>query len=159
MTSIDESGLSFDTLNDINAMICKKQSEIDSLIRVKKDIQNALNDDFILIANDHPASNGIGILMGSSQQFMGKIKILEVLPESIACFSGILKGDIIKKINGIPVSKSLSEVKLNICSSITNNITLTVQRGKKLVDIKIDKKKSVEDRCQLEERQQQQQQQ
>ena len=35
MTSIDESGLSFDTLNDINAMICKKQSEIDSLIRVK----------------------------------------------------------------------------------------------------------------------------
>ena len=84
--------------------------------------------------------------MGSSQQFMGKIKILEVLPESLACFAGVLKGDIIKKINGIPVSKSISEVKLTICSSISDSITLTVQRGKKSVDIKINKKKSAEDK-------------
>ena len=97
MTTLDESSLNYSTINEINNIIEKKKSEIESLTRVRDDLLRALKEEFIVISDDKNKSENIGILMGTSSRYYGKVKVKDVLPESLAANSGVIKGDIIKK--------------------------------------------------------------
>ena len=88
MTTLDESSLNYSAINEINSIIDKKQSEIESLTRVRDDLLRALKEDFIMVSDDNFKIDKIGILMGTSSKYLGKIKILNVLPESFASNSG-----------------------------------------------------------------------
>ena len=139
MTTLDESTLNYSAINEINSIIDKKQSEIESLTRVRDDLLRALKEDFIMVSDDNFKIDKIGILMGTSSKYLGKIKILNVLPESFASNSGIVKGDIIKKINNSSTADlSMSNVKTLISDCLNNdNLTITIQRNSQIFDVKI----------------------
>ena len=139
MTTLDESSVNYRTINEINSIIDKKKSEIESLTRVRDDLLRALKEDFIIVSDDQINIEKIGILMGTSSRYFGKIKILDVIPESFASNSGILKGDIIKKINDYCINNySMSDVKKLISEALKNNyLTINIQRNKDNFNVKI----------------------
>ena len=112
MLSVSESGLDFRTLSDIELMINKKQSELESLIRIRNDLEKALSNDFIVIPEKGGKKIGLGMLIGSSQSMGWKVKVLDVIPGSPAESAGVNKGDLIRKIDSKRVDNmSLSKVK------------------------------------------------
>jgi C-terminal processing protease CtpA/Prc len=144
MTTLDESSLNYSTINEINNIIEKKKSEIESLTRVRDDLLRALKEEFIVISDDKNKSENIGILMGTSSRYYGKVKVKDVLPESLAANSGVIKGDIIKKINNTMVDNLciLNVKKLIISASKRrDDLTINIQRNNEVFDIIIDKNK------------------
>ena len=144
MTTLDESSLNYSTINEINNIIEKKKSEIESLTRVRDDLLRALKEEFIVISDDKNKSENIGILMGTSSRYYGKVKVKDVLPESLAANSGVIKGDIIKKINNTKVDNLciLNVKKLIISASKRrDDLTINIQRNNEVFDIIIDKNK------------------
>ena len=144
MTTLDESSLNYSTINEINNIIEKKKSEIESLTRVRDDLLRALKEEFIVVCDDKNKSENIGILMGTSSRYYGKVKVKDVLPESLAANSGVIKGDIIKKINNTKVDNLciLNVKKLIISASKRrDDLTINIQRNNEVFDIIIDKNK------------------
>ena len=144
MTTLDESSLNYRTINEINNIIEKKKSEIESLTRVRDDLLRALKEEFIVISDDKNKSENIGILMGTSSRYYGKVKVKDVLPESLAANSGVIKGDIIKKINNTKVDNLciLNVKKLIISASKRrDDLTINIQRNNEAFDIIIYKNK------------------
>ncbi len=144
MTTLDESSLNYSTINEINNIIEKKKSEIESLTRVRDDLLRALKEEFIVISDDKNKSENIGILMGTSSRYYGKVKVKDVLPESLAANSGVIKGDIIKKINNTKVDNLciLNVKKLIISASKRrDDLTINIQRNNEVFDIIIYKNK------------------
>ena len=144
MTTLDESSINYSTINEINNIIEKKKSEIESLTRVRDDLLRALKEEFIVISDDKNKSENIGILMGTSSRYYGKVKVKDVLPESLAANSGVIKGDIIKKINNTKVDNLciLNVKKLIISASKRrDDLTINIQRNNEVFDIIIYKNK------------------
>jgi C-terminal processing protease CtpA/Prc len=143
MTTLDESSMNYSTINEINNIIDKKKDEIESLTRVRDDLLRALKEEFIVISDNKNKSENIGILMGTSSKYYGKVKVIDIIPESMAANSGIIKGDIIKKINNTKVDNlCILNVKKLINSSLNNksNLIINIQRNNETKDINIYKK-------------------
>lgn len=143
MTTLDESSMNYSTINEINNIIDKKKDEIESLTRVRDDLLRALKEDFIVVSDNKNKSENIGILMGTSSKYYGKVKVIDIIPESMAANSGIIKGDIIKKINNTKVDNlCILNVKKLINSSLNNksNLIINIQRNNEIKDITIYKK-------------------
>ena len=143
MTTLDESSINYSTINEINNIIDKKKNEIESLTRVRDDLLRALKEDFIVISDDKNKSENIGILMGTSSKYYGKVKVIDIIPESIAANSGIMKGDIIKKINNTKVDNlCILNVKklINSFSNNKSNLIINIQRNNVSKDITIYQK-------------------
>lgn len=82
--------------------------------------------------------------MGTSSRYYGKVKVKDVLPESLAANSGVIKGDIIKKINNTKVDNLciLNVKKLIISASKRrDDLTINIQRNNEVFDIIIYKNK------------------
>ena len=81
--------------------------------------------------------------MGTSSKYYGKVKVIDIIPESIAANSGIMKGDIIKKINNTKVDNlCILNVKklINSFSNNKSNLIINIQRNNVSKDITIYQK-------------------
>ena len=142
MTTLDESNLNFSAINEIDLIINKKKSEIESLTRVRNDLLRALKEEFIIVSDESNIEN-IGILMGKSSKYLGKVRVLDVIPESFAANSGILKGDIIRKVNDEFVSNfKILDIKnlINKLIKKNENLIINVERNKKKLDVLVELK-------------------
>jgi len=137
MLSVSESGLNFQTLSDIELMINKKQSELESLIRIRNDLEKALSNDFIVIPEKGEKKIGLGMLIGSSQSMGWKVKVLDVIPGSPAECAGVNKGDFIRKIDNKRVDNmSLSRVKDILKKS--EKLQIQIRRDSANIDMSVN---------------------
>ena len=80
---------------------------------------------------------GLGLLLDSDQT--GRVFIEQLLPSSIAHKSGqVLPGDEIIEIDGVPMrNKHAREVKGQISSNQSSSLSMRLNRGGRIVDIKL----------------------